>query len=252
MSFSNHSRENRAAWITVYEQGPDWRRTRDRFWAVNRPACAACGRTKAQGAKLHVHHRSSAAYDASWHYPGREWLTYFVGLCTDCHKRVHYLEDNSSLSLEQATDLVLRSAPTISTRQATPTTTARQPPGEPARTGTPGHRQRSGAPAMYFGNQDGHARLPCDPAPAQSVYEQWAAYAERNGIPLPEPRPTQRSPWVQDARDAENRWETYKTAAGIALTSALPPARHRKNPWIWVWLLVALLSIGAGVYLYWP
>ena len=173
MAYSDEVRLARAAQIELYEKSPEWAQTRSRVWAsLGRRACEACGRTEAQGARLVVHHRSTEAYNASYAFPGREWVSWFAGLCSDCHRLCHDLEKGTpGLGLEAATDLVLqRAAPTSSRRRQAgseiPTTIAGQASSEPECGAipppTPRLRPLDG-PAIYRGNQDESRRAVCGP-----------------------------------------------------------------------------------------
>ena len=83
----------------TYMSSEAWRKTKARYLAAHRkPGCAACGRRE----DIALHHRT---YDRL----GSELFGDLVPVCPTCHQGIHDLHRTRNCSLEEATDLVLKS-----------------------------------------------------------------------------------------------------------------------------------------------
>jgi 5-methylcytosine-specific restriction endonuclease McrA len=70
-----------------YIKSPEWRRTRDRYWASKlSKECFGCGTPRHKG--MHLHHRT-------YKNLGNERLMDLVPMCERCHQDVHDLHRSS-------------------------------------------------------------------------------------------------------------------------------------------------------------
>lgn len=87
-----------------YITSSEWDTKRKQALNAHGAYCRGCGRNNIG---LHVHHRTYARL-------GRERMSDLVILCEPCHAGVHQLAER--MSLENATDKVIASAPAADTR----------------------------------------------------------------------------------------------------------------------------------------
>ncbi len=82
---AKESKKNKPKFKPDKYSSPEWIAVRDRIRERDGHACVNCGKKKADGYQIHVHHMLYIPDMEVWEVP--DW--YLVTLCEECHKGEH-------------------------------------------------------------------------------------------------------------------------------------------------------------------
>ncbi|KQQ05377.1 MULTISPECIES: DUF2510 domain-containing protein [unclassified Rathayibacter] len=131
----------------------------------------------------------------------------------------------------------LRDAPVATPAAPTPPAASPTPPAAPER---PAYGETSSGQATSYGQSASGRSAPEQQAPQQQVPQQQSPYAPQQQNPYAPQQPAYQQPYAQQA--PQYAQQPYASAPGPAAPQPRDPSIVTSTPWIWVVVLLPLLS----------